>query len=599
MTLNSVSHYDFVIIGGGIAGVVCAETLCELLNLSEYSRASVLQADHLKRVALVSATETVKTTINLQRITNMIESFDVEEKSGSSWSETWPNTITVIHDILLKLDPFGHVIYLQKSGINNPISYGKLCLTTGGVPRLIDPKHPYVIGLRDTESIETFQNRLQGTRRLMLVGNGGIATEIAHEVSGCQIIWVIKDSSISAPFLDPVAAAFLLEAREISKQGNSEEKGGSASNLPGVASEVTQIRRMRYVVAGNDSVEDISETSKGHLILVPVQNQPLESHISKPQVTGAALGPDWAHGRNLLGRLTNTVDGGLLKVVYQAKIKTLLSPEEFLGKKRSETLPLPNGNITDNGSVIPVDDWPVYVELTNNEIYGCDLVVSAIGVEANFSPFNKNNRGDTDTDASAHKNSGNDDNEADTTKSLVFGCSFDRVSMRLGGGLLIDEQMRTSCKDVYAAGDCAYAHWTWSPHWFQMRLWNQARQMGFHAAKCMFCHTNGDTNVPLDFSFELFTHVTYFFGFKVVLLGRFNGQGMNLSDPDTYILMRVTRGREFIKCIMQSGRMHGAVLIGETDLEETLENLILNQIDLTNLEDHLLDPDVDLSDYFD
>lgn len=50
---------------------------------------------------------------------------------------------------------------------------------------------------------------------------------------------------------------------------------------------------------------------------------------------------------------------------------------------------------------------------------------------------------------------------------------------------------------------------------------------------------------------------------------------------------------------MKSGRMQGAILIGETDLEETLENLILNQIDLTNLEDRLLDPDIDLSDYFD
>ncbi|VDP69547.1 unnamed protein product [Schistosoma mattheei] len=74
---------------------------------------------------------------------------------------------------------------------------------------------------------------------------------------------------------------------------------------------------------------------------------------------------------------------------------------------------------------------------------------------------------------------------------------------------------------------------------------------------------------------------------------------MNLSASDTYLLMRVTRGREFIKCVMKSGRMQGAILIGETDLEETLENLILNQIDLTNLEDRLLDPDIDLSDYFD
>ena len=45
--------------------------------------------------------------------------------------------------------------------------------------------------------------------------------------------------------------------------------------------------------------------------------------------------------------------------------------------------------------------------------------------------------------------------------------------------------------------------------------------------------------------------------------------------------------------------MYGAILIGETDLEETFENLILNQLDLTDLKDDLLDPGIDIDDYFD
>ncbi|KAH8877885.1 Pyridine nucleotide-disulfide oxidoreductase domain-containing protein 1 [Schistosoma japonicum] len=479
---SDLNHFDFVIVGGGIAGVVCAETLCELLNPSRFSGALQVSSDLSdyvsKRVALISASKTVKTTINLRRISNMIETFDVEEKSSSSWSETWPNTLTVICDTMIKLDPSNHTVYLQQYGYENPIFYDKLCLTTGGVPRLIDLNHPYVIALRDTESIKTFQHRLLGTRRMLLVGNGGIATEIAYEVSGCQIIWVIKDSNISTPFLDAAAARFLLEASEISKQNDFAGKKTQCSpkSCDHEISEDTQIRRMRYVVAENDESEQQSHGSG----------------ISKSSVTGAALGPDWAYGRNLHGRIVNTVDGSLLKVIYQTKVSRFLSPQEFHDLNKPETLPFTIKN-NDNYNVSSVDDWPVYVELTNDEIYGCDLV----------------------------------------------------------------------------------------------------------AAKSMFYRSRGDNYIPLDFSFELFTHVTYFFGFKVVLLGRFNGQGMNLSAPDTYLLMRITRGREFIKCIMRSGRMQGAVLIGETDLEETLENLILNQIDLTNLEDHLLDPDIDLSDYFD
>ena len=43
----------------------------------------------------------------------------------------------------------------------------------------------------------------------------------------------------------------------------------------------------------------------------------------------------------------------------------------------------------------------------------------------------------------------------------------------------------------------------------------------------------------------------------------------------------------------------GALLIGETGLEETRENLIFNQIDLTPFGDEFLNPNIDIEDYFD
>ncbi len=51
--------------------------------------------------------------------------------------------------------------------------------------------------------------------------------------------------------------------------------------------------------------------------------------------------------------------------------------------------------------------------------------------------------------------------------------------------------------------------------------------------------------------------------------------------------------------VLSGGRMVGAVQIGETDLEETFENLILNQMDLTPYGEELLNPDIDIEDYFD
>lgn len=49
---------------------------------------------------------------------------------------------------------------------------------------------------------------------------------------------------------------------------------------------------------------------------------------------------------------------------------------------------------------------------------------------------------------------------------------------------------------------------------FQMRLWTQARQMGYYAAKCMAAASMGHP-IDMDFSFELFAHVTKFFNYKV------------------------------------------------------------------------------------
>lgn len=142
--------------------------------------------------------------------------------------------------------------------------------------------------------------------------------------------------------------------------------------------------------------------------------------------------------------------------------------------------------------------------------------------------------------------------------------------------------------------------------------------------------------------FDLFAHMTRLWGFKVVLLGRFNGQGLGqeevkaattavataeglrddgafaqLTDsnattrgvPDgqlatvaaskVQVQYRVTPGVEYVKVVLRGGRVVGALLVGDTDLEETFENLILSGIDVSGLGFDLLDPDVDLEDFFD
>ena len=63
---------------------------------------------------------------------------------------------------------------------------------------------------------------------------------------------------------------------------------------------------------------------------------------------------------------------------------------------------------------------------------------------------------------------------------------------------------------------------------------------------------------------------------------------------------RVTPGVEYIKVVVVGGVVKGAVLIGDTDLEETFENLILDGINVggPGVAD-ILNPDIDIEDYYD
>lgn len=123
-------------------------------------------------------------------------------------------------------------------------------------------------------------------------------------------------------------------------------------------------------------------------------------------------------------------------------------------------------------------------------------------------------------------------------------------------------------------------------------------QTGSYAAYCVASNYKLELDPLFHFNFDVFAHVTKFFGYKVVLLGLFNGQKL---DDKYEALYRVSGAEEYVKVLLQDGRMKGAVLIGQpaTDLAETFENLIFNQIDLSRYGADLLNPGVDVEDYFD
>ncbi|XP_078530188.1 pyridine nucleotide-disulfide oxidoreductase domain-containing protein 1 isoform X2 [Lissotriton helveticus] len=490
----------FLVVGGGIAGVTCAEQI-----------ALQFPADD---VILVTPSPLIKAVTHFKQISKALEEFEVEEQPITMLENKFPN-IRVIQSAVKRLESAQHIIVTED---DKQYKYEKLCICAGAKPKLIFEGNPYVLGIRDTDSAKEFQKQLKQAKRIAIVGNGGIALELAYEIEGCEVIWAIKDKAIGNTFFDAGAAEFLIPQLRTEKPQAPKP-----------------LKRTKYTTEG----------------------EPDEGSSSRPAEVGSALGPDWHEGLNLKA----TKDfSHRVQIEPSCEIKNVYLHDDFK-KLQMLSLDFPKLEQDDRDAKSDTKSWPVYIELTNGKIYGCDFIVSATGVVPNVEPF-------------------------------LSGNNFD---VAVDGGLKVDDHMRTSLPDVYAAGDICTASWEHSSLWQQMRLWTQARQMGWYAGKCIAADLLGEA-IEMDFCFELFAHVTRFFNYKVVLLGKYNAQGLG-SDHE--LLLRCTKGHEYVKTVMQNGRMMGAVLIGETDLDETFENLILNQMDLSMYGENLLDPNVDIEDYFD
>lgn len=478
--IEEESKFSFVVVGGGIAGVTCAETLAICCPNES--------------ILLITESSVIKTVANLEPVARYLHKFNVQERTLASTSLTGHNTflgpaiITLVDQLKAVQTDQKYILTKQSKKIN----YEYLCLCTGGTPRLIEDNNLSILGIRDTDSVLALQEKLQTAKKIILVGNGGIASELSHELQGVEVHWVVKDNHIASTFVDPGAAYFFQQKID---QRQQNENSGPVKSV---------VKRLRY--------DEMTTEDSGHK-------------------RGAALGPDWHQHFDLKG----SAEGTSKPVIH---FKSLIERME----KASD------GNT-------------INVYLTTGEKINCDFIVSATGVKPR----------------------------------LDFIITPELKLDEEDCGVKVNEMMQTSNEFVYAAGDVCTAAWPHAEHWFQMRLWTQARQMGSMAGRSMAAAFNKET-IYQDFCFELFGHVTQLFGLPVVLLGRYNGQGMGTNYE---LLIRSTPGQEYIKFVIQDGRLKGAILIGNTELAETCENLILNGIDLTPFGDDILNPDIDIEDYFD
>ncbi len=130
---------------------------------------------------------------------------------------------------------------------------------------------------------------------------------------------------------------------------------------------------------------------------------------SAAETPGSALGPDWHRGIRVQGAARK---GKRIHIEFKSEVKSVRT---VAFSSDSDVF----GDGSENGS------WPVYVELSSGLKFGCDLVISAIGVTPN----------------------------ADLISPELLELGED-------GAVKVDCNMRTNVNDVFAAGDVCHVDWT-------------------------------------------------------------------------------------------------------------------------------------------
>lgn len=406
--------------------------------------------------------------------------------------------------------------------------------------------------------------------------------------SSLEVVWAVRESHVGNAFLDARASAFLvpeLARAEADPSGFMANQAEAIRKGPLTGAEVAAAARSdRDLVA-------LSKAGNGHDVGAHRggccgHGMPRGPSHFDHHHTASAAGDD-EHGaevgddehRHKTGRREGMEDDKVERktdleavpcVAPGSRPVRVIYGAELVSLERCDDASQRNGGgaskevRSKDGDDPEAEGWALRATLSDGTVLGADLVVSATGV---------------------------------VPATELAGPAAVRGS---DGGLAVDRDLRTSLPRVYAAGDCCSVTSPESPEWFQMRLWSQAKMEGACAAQCIAAELTGGAlggDRHLCFNFDIFAHATTFFGMRCIFLGRFNGQGVPESTRAE--MVRCTPGREFVKFVLSEGRLVGAVLIGETGLEETAENLIMNRIDLSSYGHDLLDPYNDLEDYFD
>ena len=153
------------------------------------------------------------------------------------------------------------------------------------------------------------------------------------------------------------------------------------------------------------------------------------------------------------------------------------------------------------------------------------------------------------------------------------------AGLMLENGIVVDEFLRTSAPDVFAAGDVAA---TWNPMYnrrIRMEHWANALNQGQTAARNMLGQETAYTKLP------------YFYSDQYDLGMEYNGYA---SDWDRVVLRGDVTGREFLAFWLKGGRVLAGMNANVWDQGDDIKALVRSGATVDA--DRLADPSVPLAD---
>jgi NAD(P)H-nitrite reductase large subunit len=148
-------------------------------------------------------------------------------------------------------------------------------------------------------------------------------------------------------------------------------------------------------------------------------------------------------------------------------------------------------------------------------------------------------------------------------------------------GIVVNNSMATSVKDVYAAGDVAEALDFFSDQKNPMPIWPDAYIQGDIAGSAM-------AGGKKDYAGGLAMNSIEFFKVSTISMGVTNPR-----DPSEYEIhtFQDIENYQYRKIVLQGNRLVGAVLVGNVDRAGIFAGLIREKVDMTPFKENLLLPD--------